>query len=119
MLSAVVAALLLMVGRHIVAESFLAAHPAKRWVHDRLVELITSETVVPAFSLVVTKLTAMTRDENTSLEDIADLVALDQGLSTRCLRAANAPSSGGQAISNIQDWTKRNASHRDDGGCHG
>jgi putative nucleotidyltransferase with HDIG domain len=92
-----------MVGRKIVAESFLAAHPAKRWVHDRIVELLTSETVVPAFSAVVTKLTTMTRDETVGLEDIADLVALDQGLSTRCLRAANAPSRGGQAISNIQE----------------
>lgn len=95
--------LLLMVGRHIVAESFLAAHPAKRWVHDRLVELITSETVVPAFSAVVTKLTAMTGDESVGLDDIAEVVALDQGLSTRCLRAANAPSGGGQAINNIQE----------------
>ena len=84
-------------------ESFLAAHPTKRWVHDRLVELLDSETAAPAFSPVVTKLIRMMGDEATALDDIAIVVALDPGLSARCLRSANCAANGAKTMSTIGD----------------
>ena len=90
-----------MVGRRLVNEALLAAHPTKRWVHDRLVELLDSETAAPAFSPVVTKLIKMLGDEAVGLDDISAVVALDPGLSARCLRAANSAANGTQLIGNI------------------
>ena len=90
-----------MVGRRLVDESFLAAHPTKRWVHDRIVELLDSETAAPAFSPVVTRLIRMMGDENVGLDEISDVVALDPGLSARCLRSANCAANGAQPIATI------------------
>jgi len=89
--------------RRIVDKSFLATHPAKRWVHDRVVELLSSETTVPSFSIAAMKLTAMVKDDNSNLEDLAAVVRLDQGLSARCLRVACAPAHGGRDLTCIQD----------------
>jgi len=87
----------------IVDESFLATHPAKRWVHDRVVELLSSETSVPSFSIAAMKLMRLAKDERCGLEELAAVVELDQGLSTRCLRAATSPAYGGRDLANIQD----------------
>ena len=84
-----------------VDESMLAAHPTKRWVHDRIVELLDSDTAAPAFSPVVTRLIRLMGDESVGLDDIANLVALDPGLSARCLRSANCAANGQQAIGSI------------------
>jgi putative nucleotidyltransferase with HDIG domain len=84
-------------------ESSLAGHPTKRWVHDRLVELLDSETAAPAFSPVVTKLIRMMGDEATVMDDIADIVALDPGLATRCLRSANCAANGAKRMSTVPE----------------
>lgn len=89
--------------RRLVDESFLATHPAKRWVHDRVVELLASETVVPSFSTAAMKLTSMAKDDTFGLEDLAAVVELEQGLSARCLRVASTPTYGGHNLSNIQE----------------
>jgi len=89
--------------RRLVDKSFLATHPAKRWVHDRVVELLSSETSVPSFCIAAMKLTSMVKDDSHDLEDLAAVVKLDQGLSTRCLRVAGAPAYGGRSLENIQD----------------
>ncbi len=90
-----------MTGRRIVDEALLAAHPTKRWVHDRIVELLDSDTAAPAFSPVVTKLIRKMGDDAVGLDEISDLVSLDPGLSTRCLRSANSAANGKQPISTI------------------
>lgn len=87
----------------IVDESSLAAHPTKRWVHDRLVELLDSETAAPAFSPVVTRLIRMMGEEQTGLEDIAQVVELDPGLTARCLRSANCAANGVQRMSTVNE----------------
>ena len=92
-----------MEGRRIVDESFLATHPAKRWVHDRVVELLESDTSVPSFSTAALKLTQMAKDETFDLEDLAAVVELDQGLSARCLRVASTAGYGGHNLTNIQE----------------
>jgi len=89
--------------RRLVDKSFLATHPAKRWVHDRVVELLSSEASVPSFSVAAMKLTEMVKDDNYDLEDLAAVVRLDQGLSMRCLRVASAPAYGGHNLTSIQD----------------
>jgi putative nucleotidyltransferase with HDIG domain len=89
--------------QRIVDESFLAVHPAKRWVHDRIVELLSSEMVLPSFSVSAMKLTNMAKNETAGLDDLAAVVALDQGVSARCLRAAASSAYGGRNFSSIQD----------------
>ena len=89
--------------KRIVDESFLATHPAKRWVHDRVVELLSSETSVPSFSIAAMKLMAMAKDDKCGLEELAAVVELDPGLSARCLRVAATPAHGGRDLTNIQD----------------
>ncbi len=90
-----------MVGRRLVDESMLAAHPTKRWVHDRIVELLDSDTAAPAFSPVVTQLIRMMGDDTVGLDEISDVVSLDPGLSARCLRSANSAANGAQHITTI------------------
>lgn len=91
----------------IVDETFLAIHPAKRWVHDRIVQLLSSEAVVPSFSSVAMKLTNMVHDDSLGLDELAEVVSLDQGISVRCLRVASTSAYGGYAISNIQEALMR------------
>ena len=89
--------------RKTVAASFFADNNAQRWVRDRLIELLSSETSVPMFPVAVMKLTVMMQQENVDFDEVVDIVEMDQGLSTRCLRAANSASSGGQFISTIRE----------------
>jgi putative nucleotidyltransferase with HDIG domain len=89
--------------RRLVDESFLATHPAKRWVHDRIVELLSSEISVPSFSTAAMKITAMAQDNTVGLDEMASVVALDPGLSERCLRVASSAAHGGHPFSTLQD----------------
>ncbi len=89
--------------RRLVDESFLATHPAKRWVHDRVVELLSSEATVPSFSTAAMKLTAMAKSETVGLDEMAAVVELDPGISARCLRVAATAAHGGRNLSNIQE----------------
>ena len=86
-----------------VAIAFLSAHTGKRWVQDRLVDALSSETSVAMFPMAVRKLTTVVRDDHADYTDVANIVELDQGLSTRCLRAANSVAFGGVSIKNIQE----------------
>lgn len=92
-----------MENRRLVNEVFLATHPAKRWVHDRVVELLSAETTVPSFSVAAMKLMNMAKDDSFGLDDLAAVVELDPGLSARCLRVAATPAHGGRDLTNIQD----------------
>jgi putative nucleotidyltransferase with HDIG domain len=89
--------------QRIVDDSFLAVHPAKRWVHDRIVDLLSSELVLPSFSVSALRLANMARNETLGLDDLAAVVSLDQGISARCLRAACSPSYGGHDFSSIKE----------------
>lgn len=89
--------------KRLVDESFLATHPAKRWVHDRVVELLSSETTVPSFSAAALKLLAIAKSETFGLDEMAAVVELDPGISARCLRVAATAAHGGRNLSNIQE----------------
>ena len=77
---------------------YLSAHTGKRWVHDRLVDAIGSDFSVSMFPPAVRLLTTLVRNEHAHYADICDVMGLDQGLSTKCLRAANSAAYGGKSI---------------------
>jgi two-component system, cell cycle response regulator len=56
---------------------------------DILQEVLTSKEL-PTLPLIATKLLALTAQEETTLTDIANLIAQDMGLSTKVLRVANS-----------------------------
>ena len=82
---------------------FISSHPAKRWVRDRIVELLNSETVVPSFSSVAMKLTSMVRNEHLTIDDLGDVISLDPGLAARCVRVASSVAYRGRNISTIKE----------------
>lgn len=89
--------------RIIYSRYFSCSHPAKKWVHDRIIELLNSESVVPSFSSVAMKLTTMVRDENLTIDELGQVISLDPGLVVRCLRVAGSAVSCGRNISTINE----------------
>ena len=85
------------------ASAYLSAHTGKRWVHDRLVDAIGSDSSVSMFPPAVRRLTTMVRNEHVHYTDICEVVEMDQGLSAKCLRAANSVAYGGNAIKNLDE----------------
>jgi putative nucleotidyltransferase with HDIG domain len=72
-------------------------------VHDRIVELLNSETVVPSFSSVAIKLTTMVRNEKLTIDDLGQVISLDPGLAARCVRVAGSMAYRGRNISTINE----------------
>ncbi|MFO1488923.1 MAG: sugar nucleotide-binding protein [Verrucomicrobiota bacterium] len=81
----------------------ICSHPAKKWVRDRIVELLNSESVVPSFSNVAIKLNTMVRDEHLTIEELGQVIALDPGLASRCVRVAGSVAYRGRNISTINE----------------
>jgi putative nucleotidyltransferase with HDIG domain len=77
--------------------------PDKRWIRDRLVELLGSQAVVPSFSNVAVKLMALIGDENVTLDDLGEVISLDPGMAARCLRLASSAVYRGRAINTINE----------------
>ncbi len=93
-----------MIAERIVYDRYLiCSHPAKKWVRDRIVELLNSEAVVPSFSNVATKLTTMVQDEELTLDDLGQVISLDPGLASRCVRVAGSMAYRGRNISTINE----------------
>lgn len=82
---------------------FICSHPAKKWVRERIVQLLNSEAVVPSFSGVAMKLTTMARDESLTIDDLAQVISLDPGLTARCVRAAGSVAYRGRNITTINE----------------
>jgi putative nucleotidyltransferase with HDIG domain len=82
---------------------FVCSHPAKKWVQDRIMQLLDSESVVPSFSNVAMKLTTMIRDENLTIDDLGQVISLDPGLTARCVRVAGSVAYRGRSISTINE----------------
>jgi len=92
-----------MSARRLVNQSYLQTESTKAWIHNRVVELISSESAVPSFSTAATKLTALLQKEDVSLAQLSSVLSLDPGLATRCLRAAKSAAYGAHDIQSIQD----------------
>jgi putative nucleotidyltransferase with HDIG domain len=92
-----------MSGNRLVNQSLLKSESTKTWIHNRVVELIASESVIPSFSNAAMKLTSLLQKEDVSLAQLAVVLELDPGLATRCYRAAKSAAYGGHDINSIQD----------------
>ena len=77
------------------------AHHSKRWIRDRVADLLMSEKVVPSFSAAAVRLAEVSRDENAGMDEIAKIIAMDPGLATRCIQVASMGRFGGRKILNI------------------
>jgi putative nucleotidyltransferase with HDIG domain len=82
---------------------FLCSQPSKKWVRDRLIELLNSQSVVPSFSNVAMRLTTMVRHENLTIEQLGEVISLDPGLAARCVRVAGTFAYQGHSISTINE----------------
>jgi putative nucleotidyltransferase with HDIG domain len=82
---------------------FVCSNPSKRWVQERVVQLLNSESVVPSFSNVATKLTSLVREDNVTIDDLAEVISLDAGLAARCLRVAGNATYGGNSLTTINE----------------
>jgi putative nucleotidyltransferase with HDIG domain len=91
-------------GAHrLVNQTLLRSESTKAWIHTRIVELISSESAVPTLSGAAHRLTALLSKEDVGLAMIGDVISLDPGLCTRCLRAANSAARGRRNIQSIND----------------
>lgn len=84
-------------------QRFFVSNPAKQWAQERIVQLLSSESVVPSFSKAATKLTSLIRNEHVTIDDLGDVISLDPGLTARCLRAAGTVTHRGRPISTINE----------------
>ena len=65
-------------------------HHSKRWIRDRVRDLLSSEKVVPSFSAAAVRLADVARDENVGMEEVAQIISMDPGLTTRCIVATTS-----------------------------
>jgi len=72
-------------------------------VQERIVQLLNSDSVVPSFSAVATKLTTMVRDEKVTIDDLGEVISLDPGLTARCVRVAGTVAYQGRNIRTINE----------------
>jgi HD-like signal output (HDOD) protein len=77
-------------------------HHSKRWIRDRVRDLLSSEKVVPSFSAAAVRLADVARDENVGMEEVAQIISMDPGLTTRCIQVASTGRCGGRKIVNIE-----------------
>jgi HD-like signal output (HDOD) protein len=75
--------------------------PSKQWVADRLATLLCEESVVPSFPDVAVRLCALVQNESTTMDDFAKIIALDTGLTARCLQVASSIGFAARQIDSI------------------
>jgi len=78
------------------------SNPAHRVTLDRLNALMQNKSAVPAFSEAAVKLCTLAQNEDASMDDFAEVVALDPGLAARCLYVASSIGFAGHSIESIQ-----------------
>lgn len=79
-----------------------SSDPEKQWVVDRLIELVGKDSVIPSFPDVAMQLCSLVQREASTIEDFADVISLDPGLTARCLQAASSVSFAARPIDSIQ-----------------
>jgi putative nucleotidyltransferase with HDIG domain len=74
---------------------------SKQWVLDRLDALLESDSLVPAFPEAALKLCNIAKNENTQIDDVARVVAVDAGLTARCIHVASSIGFAARPIESI------------------
>lgn len=83
-------------------DKYLAvSSPSKKWVKDKVIYLLTTGSSIPSFSAAAQKLTCMTQNPKTSIEEISEVISMDPGLATRCVGVASSAYYGARAIDSI------------------
>lgn len=75
----------------------------KQRLRERVLHTIEMDSAVPAFSVSAQKLLEVTSQENVAMGEIAEVVQVDPGLTSKYLRLANSSYYGGKSIANVED----------------
>jgi HD-like signal output (HDOD) protein len=75
--------------------------PSKQLIEERLAHLFEDDSLVPTFPESAMKLYNLSQNESSSMEDFANVIAMDSGLTTRTIQAASSIGYAGRSIDNI------------------
>ncbi|MEC8927764.1 MAG: HDOD domain-containing protein [Verrucomicrobiota bacterium] len=84
------------------AKYLMCADAQKAWVTDKVVNLLSGEPVIPPFSAATVKLGHLCRNEDVSMDEVADVIAMDPGLASKCIAVASSAGFAARRISSIQ-----------------
>jgi putative nucleotidyltransferase with HDIG domain len=76
--------------------------PGKEWIAQKIIQLLGSDGVIPAFSSAAIKLGQLTRDPDVSMEDIREVIEMDPGLAADCTKVASSAGFAARRISSIE-----------------
>jgi len=76
--------------------------PDKEWAVRKMISLLETDEVIPAFSSSIIKLGNLTSDPGVSMNDIREVIELDPGLSSDCIKVASSVGFAAHRISSIQ-----------------
>lgn len=79
----------------------IVSSPTKKWVKDKVIYLLTTGSSIPSFSAAAQKLSYMTQNPKTSIEEISAVISMDPGLATRCVGVASSAFYGARSIESI------------------
>lgn len=83
-------------------DKYLAvSSPSHKWVKDKVVYLLTTGSSIPSFSAAAQKLSYLTQNPKTSIEEISGVISMDPGLATRCVGVASSAYYGARTIDSI------------------
>ena len=74
----------------------------KEWVSKKVIQLLGSDGVIPAFSSAAIKLGQLTRDSDVSMEEIRKVIEMDPGLAADCTKVASSAGFAARRISSIE-----------------
>ncbi|MBC8001458.1 MAG: HDOD domain-containing protein [Opitutaceae bacterium] len=75
--------------------------PSHKWVRDKVIYLLTTGSSIPSFSAAAQKLSYLTQNPKTSIEEISGVISMDPGLATRCVGVASSAYYGARTIDSI------------------
>ena len=84
------------------AKYLMCADAQKAWVTDKVVNLLSGEPVIPPFSAATVKLGHLCRNEDVSMDEVAEVIAMDPGLASKCVAVASSAGFAARRISSIQ-----------------
>ncbi|MBL67923.1 MAG: hypothetical protein CMO74_05650 [Verrucomicrobiales bacterium] len=84
-------------------EKYLACDmPERMWVQKKLMMLLARDAVIPPFSAAAIKLNQLTRKEDVTMEELTDVIEMDPGLASDCIKVASSVGFAARRISSIQ-----------------
>ncbi len=76
--------------------------PDKAWAVSKVISLLKTDGVIPAFSSSIIKLGHLTSNPSVSMNEIREVIELDPGLSSDCIKVASSVGFAAHRISSIQ-----------------